>query len=129
MKETHAERKARAAAILTRLEQELQEAEGLGALDKLLDEFVRENLPLIWDKLEQGIMQPYKCSPLLLKLIDKAKASPLAVKLKAEGFRLEVVHRLEKEDDAAPRQIDGVEIVRDSGEKLPLEEPKGNGRG
>lgn len=108
----------KAKEILARLEKELKDEEGINSLSKLLDEFVRENLPLIWTKLEEGIKYPFKASPLLLKLIDKAVASPMAMKIKAEGFKLEVVHRLEKQEDEQKRQIEAVEVVRDNGERL-----------
>ncbi len=118
-----------AQATLARLEAELVGAEGLTALDKLLDEFVRENLRLIWEKLDQGVRFPYRVSPLLLKLIDKAKPSPIAMKVKAEGFRLEVIHRLEKPEDTGPQQLTGVEVIHgeEAGGKdshVPGEEPE-----
>jgi hypothetical protein len=72
------------------LERRLSAVNGIDKLSELIDVFVEKHYAWIWKKIREGIERPSSVSPLLLKLVDKAKATPQAVKLKSEVFKLVV---------------------------------------
>jgi hypothetical protein len=75
---------------LQELERRLGSVNGIDKLSELIDVFVERHYAWIWKKMKEGIERPSSVSPLLLKLIDKAKPTPQAVKLKSEVFKLVV---------------------------------------
>lgn len=80
------------------IEAKLKDVEGIEALSVVIDDFVRRHYDWLWFHIKEGIERPRSVSPLLLKLIDKAKATPQVIKMRAEVFKLIVEKRVSDEE-------------------------------